>query len=180
MRLTPITYSAAAILLGAGAALLPALPAISAQAAILGTLTCQGTESITFSPALTPTPKPTWIGTQTTFGPCLSTDTSIHGGLAYGQAASPSASCDTLFTEAPGQATFVWSNDRTSTLSYTRTTDDLNGEIVTTETGVIISGEFARKRVTEVIVLPDLALSSCDKAGLASASGIVTLEILPF
>jgi hypothetical protein len=175
MRITPITYSAAAILLGAGAAL---LPAISAQAVTLGTLTCQGTESIAYSPPLTPTPRATKISAETIFGPCVSTDPSISGGLAHVHAVSPSASCDEL-TKGTVRTTLTWSNGNTSTFSATRTTDDVNGEVVTTDTGVIVSGEFAGNDATEVVVLPDLDPASCETTGIASASGTATFKILP-
>ncbi len=175
MRITPITYSAAAILLGAGAALLPAM---SVQAATLGTLTCQGTESIAYSPPLTPAPQATKISAETTFGPCVSTDLSIDGGMARVHAVSPSASCDGL-TEGTVKTTITWSNGNTSTFSATRTTDDINGQIVTTDTGVIASGEFAGNKATEVTTLPDLDPAACETTGIASASGTATFEILP-
>jgi hypothetical protein len=52
-------YSAlATIVIGGGTVL---LPAVSAHASILGTVTCEGTEFTTFSPTLTKTPTPTSV-----------------------------------------------------------------------------------------------------------------------
>jgi hypothetical protein len=177
MRRVPFAYSAVAALvigggvIGGGAA--------SAQASILQTLTCQGSEFTTFSPSLTMTAAATDINTDDSFGPCVSTDTSISGGLAYTQTEDPSASCGTLLGISSGETTFIWTNGNTSTFSYMKTTTNLNGEIVSTETGRITSGEFAGSLTTEVIVLPTLDLSACESGGLPTASGSVTLEILP-
>jgi hypothetical protein len=177
MRFARIAYSvAAAMVLGGGAVL---LPAASAHAATLGTLTCQGTEFTTFAPSLTSTPTSTLLFSDDTFGPCVSTDTTISGGIAYSQTADSTASCGTLLSDGSGSTAFFWSNGNSSTFSYTRTTVDLNGEIVSTETGTITSGEFAGNLATEVNVLPTLDLTACQSAGLSSASGTATLEILP-
>jgi hypothetical protein len=177
MRLFPIACSTVAtILVAAGTAL---LPAASAQAATLGTLTCQGTEFTTFAPALTSTPTPTLIFSDDTYGPCVSTDTSISGGFDYVQTDNPSASCTTLLSSGNGSATFTWNNGNSTTFSYRATTVDVNGEIITTEIGTITSGEFAGNAATEVIVLPTLDLNACETTGLSTASGTVTLEILP-
>jgi hypothetical protein len=181
MRRVPFAYSAAAsavaaLVIGGGAVL---LPAASAQASILQTLTCQGSEFTTFSPSLTTTAATTYISTDDSFGPCASTDTTISGGLAYTQTEDPSASCDTLLGIGSGETTFIWTNGNSSTFSYTKTTTNLNGEIVSTETGPITSGEFAGNLATEVIVLPTLDLSACESGGISTASGSVTLEILP-
>jgi hypothetical protein len=177
MRLFPIACSAAATILVAGAAL---LPAASAQAATLGTLTCQGTDFTTFAPALTSTPTPTLIFGDDTYGPCVSTDTTISGGFDYTQTSNPNASCATLLSGGNGSTTITWNNGNFSTFSYTASTIDVNGEIITTETGTITSGEFAGNLATEVVILPTLDLTACRSGtGLATASGTVTLEILP-
>jgi hypothetical protein len=150
-----------------------------AQASVMQTLSCQGSEFTMFSPALTTTAAATDIGTDDSFGPCVSTDTSIGGGLACTQTEDPSASCNTLLGISSGETTFIWTNGNTSTFSYMKTTTSLNGEIVSTETGRITSGEFAGNLTSEVFVLPALDLSACESGGLATASGSVTLEILP-
>jgi hypothetical protein len=167
----------ATILIGGGAVL---LPATSAHALTLGTLTCQGTEFTTFSPSLTQTAASTFISSADTFGPCVSTDRTISGGLAYTEESDASASCSTLLSESSGSTTFLWSNGKSSTFSYNKTTIDVNGEIISTETGTITSGEFAGNLTTEVLVLPTLDLSACESsAGISTASGTATLTILP-
>lgn len=178
MRFSRIAYSAVAtIVIGGGAVM---LPAASAHASILQTLTCQGTEFTTFSPALTRTATATFISSADTFGPCVSTDTSISGGLSYTETSDPTASCGTLLSGGSGQTTFLWSNGNSSTFSYSRTTIDLNGEIISTLTGTITSGEFAGNLATEVLVLPTLDLTACESAaGISTASGTATIEILP-
>jgi hypothetical protein len=178
MRFARIAYSAVAtIVIGSGAVM---LPAASAHASILQTLTCQGTEFTTFSPALTKTAAATYISSADTFGPCVSTDTTISGGVAYTESSDPSASCAALLSSGSGETTFFWSNGKSSTFSYTRTTIDLNGEIISTQTGTITSGEFAGNLATEVLVLPTLDLTACESAtGISTASGTATIEILP-
>jgi hypothetical protein len=51
---------------------------------------------------------------------------------------------------------FTWGNGRTSTFSWSRTTNDANGVITMTETGSITSGEFAGQPAIEQVVTPDL------------------------
>jgi hypothetical protein len=182
MRLVPIAYSAVATIVIGGSAIL--LPAASAQAAtqdpqLLGTLTCQGTDFTTFAPSLTSTPTSTLIFGDDTFGPCVSTDTSISGGVDYSQTSDPSASCDTLLAGGSGSTTFFWSNGHSSTFTYKQTTTDVNGEIVSTDTGTITGGEFAGNLATEVLVEPTTDLTECQSSGISTASGTVTLEILP-
>jgi hypothetical protein len=177
VRLVPIVCSAVATMVIGGSAVL--LPATSAHAALLQTLTCQGTEFTTFSPSLTKTPTSTYVSSADTFGPCVSTDTSISGGIAYTNESDPSASCESLLSTASGQTDFFWSNGNSSTFTYTRTTTDLNGEIVSTLTGTITGGEFSGNVATEVLVEPTLDLTECQSTGIATASGTATLEILP-
>jgi hypothetical protein len=93
--------------------------------------------------------------------------------------ANPSASCETLLSGGSGETNYFWSNGNSSTFSYRSTTIDLNGEIITTETGTITAGEFAGNLATVVLVLPTLDLSACQSTGLSTASGTATLEILP-
>jgi hypothetical protein len=177
MRFVPIACSALATIVIGGA--MAVLPATSAHASFLSTLTCQGTEFTTFSPSLTSTRTATFISSADSFGPCVSTDTSISGGLAYTEESDPTASCQALLETGSGQTTYLWSNGKSSTFSYTRATVDLNGEIITTETGRITSGEFSGNLATAVLVLPTLDLSACQSTGISTASGTATLEILP-
>jgi hypothetical protein len=198
MRLVPIVYSAVATaVIGGSAVLLPTASAQAAQTAhiaqtahaaqtavrhpdsLLSTLTCQGTDFTSFSSPLTTTPTSTLIFSNDTFGPCVSTDTSISGAVAYSQTSVPNATCDSLLSGGSGQTTFFWSNGSNSTFSYTRATVEVNGEIVATETGTITSGEFAGNIATEVLAEPTLDLTACENGGLSSASGTATLEILP-
>jgi hypothetical protein len=176
MRLVPIAYSAVAtILIGGGAVLLPAAPAHAS----LATLSCQGTQVTAFYPALTRTPTQTYSSSDGAFGSCISTDISIGGAVADAEGVDPAASCDSLLTGGTGQTTFDWNNGNTSVFTYTRTSTDLNGEIVSTETGTITSGEFAGNLATEVIIMPTLDLTACQTSGLPTASGAATFAILP-
>lgn len=177
MRLVPTVCSvAAAMTLTAGLAL---LPAASAHAALLGTITCEGSEFQTYGPSLTSTPTSTYIATEDSMGTCVSTDTSLHGGIGYTQATDPTASCDTLLATTTGQTTFIWSDGYYSTFDYTSITTNVNGELVRTETGTIVGGYFEGNIATLVAVLPTLDLSACQSGGISNASGSATLEILP-
>jgi hypothetical protein len=169
--------SAAAIAtLSAGAVL---LPAGSAHALSLGTLACTGTEQDLYSPALTNTASAgDYVTTQDTVGSCLSTDTSISGGVGYINSIETGISCTTLLASGTGVTTFIWSNGDYSTFSYDQTTTAVNGELITTERGTIISGEFDGSLAVQVNVLPTLDLTACENGGISSANGTVAFTIL--
>ncbi|HXL94887.1 MAG TPA: hypothetical protein VN969_38660 [Streptosporangiaceae bacterium] len=177
MRLAPIVCSAAAIItLSAGTVL---LPAASAHALSLGTLACTGAEQDLYSPALTNTASAgDYVTTQDTVGSCLSTDTSITGGVGYINSIETGISCTTLLAAGTGVTTFIWSNGNYSTFSYDQTTTAVNGELITTQRGTIISGEFEGSLAVQVNVLPTLDLTACENGGISSANGTVAFTIL--
>lgn len=178
MRLAPIACSAVAILaLSAGTVL---LPAASAHAMTLGTLACTGTESDSYSPALTTTASAgTFITTVDTIGSCLTTDDTITGGQSYNNVIQSGVSCDTLLASGSGVTTYIWSNNNYSTFQYNQTTTVVDGEIITTQRGTIIEGEFACNIAVQVNILPTLDLTACTNGGISSANGTVTFSILP-
>jgi hypothetical protein len=178
MRRVPIVCSAAAIaMLSAGAVL---LPVGSAHALSLGTLACTGTEQDLYSPALTNTASAgDYVTTQDTVGSCLSTDTSITGGVGYINSIETGISCTTLLASGTGVTTFIWSSGNYSTFSYNQTTTAINGELITTQRGTIISGEFEGSTAVQVNILPTLDLTACENGGISSANGTVAFTILP-
>jgi hypothetical protein len=84
-----------------------------------------------------------------------------------------------LLAGGSGFATFVWSNGQNSTFSYTKTTVDINGQIIATLSGTITSGVFAGEFATKVVVLPTADLTACETGGLSDSNGAITLQIVP-
>lgn len=167
----------------------PALaqPAGAGQRAAMGTLgalTCLGTESVSYNPGITDTPKPVTFTTDDTFGPCL-----VPGQptLTGGSATSTGQGVKSCLELKPGNSpenlteTYHW-NDKTQSQVQYSTLIILRlptGQIQTVQEGTVQSGPGAGDIVTETTTLVSLDLTACETPqGLQSVAGPVTLAFL--
>ncbi|MEU0297919.1 hypothetical protein ABZ252_00295 [Streptomyces sp. NPDC006175] len=69
--------------------------------------------------------------------------------------------CLDLLSTTTGTQTFHWSDGQSSTLSFTRTVTNVNGQTVLTLAGPITAGVFTRKHAVFTVVEPVLNLTAC-------------------
>lgn len=162
------------------AALFGALvPASSASAAALTLVTCPvGVANQTYNPPVTNTPQPTNISINSHYGSCASV---THPSLAYGDTvsafAAPSGSCLDLLAPATNTNTITWNTGETSVISLNSVFNVVEGELVGTSTGSVVSGKLAGASVVRVVVYLSADLAACSTTGLAHQSGPITLTI---
>ena len=145
-------------------------------------VTCLPTSSQTasFSPPLTLTPKPTTVTASTQYGPC--TSTSVPGLTSGSRSATipyPALSCLDLLNSAPLTFTITWNTGQTSTISGSTTVTTAGAALVVTITGNVTAGLFAGDSVVQTITGPSTAVTLCT-LGLGTVSSIyavVTLTI---
>ena len=146
-----------------------------------GSVTCTGTETVTYSPGLRLFPRTVTLNVVANYGPCVST----NPGIASGTAGTPpggvpaTLSCLNFLTPASGVATIRWNNGTISRYSFTRSSSTVAGQLISTTTGQVIEGEFVGRSVLIVLVSPAPNLLNClTPAGLTGRSGIATLTIV--
>lgn len=165
---------AAVVLLAATAAV--AVAASSSSAATL----CVGTSELAISPPLTNTPTVTRMSTRTTFATCRSTsDPTLTGGGAGSTLPEVERQCTDLLQSRRGTRVYRWNNGQTSTFSYTDTFAWVLGNLVVTQTGTIVAGEFTGSSVLATVTLVPDPLLGCAPlgAGVSSMSGLHTVTI---
>lgn len=161
------------------------LVAPSAQAAspashaLVGDMVCPaGNQTVSFSPGVTLTPQNVSVTFNAALGLCVSlTQPQITSGTSSGNV-TVALDCLDLLSTTTGTQTFNWNDGQSSTLSFTRTVTNLNGQTVLTLTGPITAGLFTGRTAVFVIVQPALNLLACQTPqGLTSQSGVATLAI---
>ncbi|MGW4652068.1 hypothetical protein [Kitasatospora sp. NPDC004289] len=169
MGLKKIPAAACATALACGAVLAASAPASAATQ-----VTCVGTTTVDFSPAITNTTQTvSVIGTDVATG-CLSL---THPGLTSFNApfsGTATQSCTTFFGGGSGTETLYWNDGTTSTWNYTNSFSNVNGTKVGTSTGTIAAGTLAGASVTQSITFANLDLTACSTTGLSHLSGTDT------
>jgi hypothetical protein len=146
-------------------------------AGALTQVTCNGLNSVTYSPAVTNTPGTTTISSSSTFAPCLSlTNPSIVAG-AIASTVTTTASCTTLLGSFSATNVITWNTGQTSTLVGNAYTERVDGQPVVLVLGSIVSGLFRGATVTQQTVLTG-DLSGCLGSGLTGTSGPAVLTIV--
>jgi hypothetical protein len=147
-------------------------------ASALAQVTCNGVNSLTYSPAVTATPQTVTLTAQTTFGTCVSlTHPSIVSGTVPANSVTTTSSCNQLLGTASPTFTITWNTGQTSTLTANTYTDKVDGQPVVILLGSITSGLFAGATVTEQTVLTG-DLTACLGPGLTATSGPAILTII--
>jgi hypothetical protein len=167
------------VLLAAAAATL--VVAVSAPAAGAATvLTCPGTETSTFSPPLTNTPKPTSISINHSYGPCINATNPLELRTGTASVTIPPVpiSCTSLLFSGPGSRVIHWSTGTTSTFSFTATTTFLlGGAIQVTQEGSITAGELFGDTAASTVTVANPGFLACGGAGVSQFVGVATMTI---
>ena len=145
-----------------------------------GSIICTGTEVLTYNPGVRLFPRTVTLTVAANFGPCVSTNPAIASGSAGTPPGGVSAklSCLNLLDSGSGQATIRWNNGTTSRYAFTRSSQTVGGQLISTTTGAVIAGEFLGRSVLVVSVSPAPNFLEClSPAGLTQRTGAVTLTI---
>lgn len=155
----------AAAVLAMSAVVLPstAANAVSADAQ------CVGTETVTYQPGLTFTPRAVHVTVNGILAPCSSSDPSITSGT-YHQTFTATLSCSSLLAGLSATRVFNWSNGHSSSFFYNRAINNVAGQTTVTFSGTILSGEFAGDTGIEQVVFVTLNSLQC-----LTSSGLTTL-----
>jgi hypothetical protein len=125
------------------AALVPAASArvdATQRLARAGTTTCEGSQTVAYSPGMSLKPRQVTIHGTATLSRCASsTDPTITSGRSTFRAAGR-FSC--VSGTATGTRKITWNNGRTSTLSFTSSVSVNAGESVVAVRGTVTDGEF--------------------------------------
>jgi hypothetical protein len=147
----------------------------AASAAQAHAITCNGTETASFTPPLTDTLQPVTISVSQKIGPCG--PQSLIATNDY--PVTRNYSCN-IFTGGLVTNTFTWSNGEQSTYSFNARVAIVDGSFLVAQIGKISSGLYAGRSAIGIVTLaPDetLASGNCE-TGLNSASGSYSLTIL--
>ncbi|WP_146616624.1 hypothetical protein [Kitasatospora sp. SolWspMP-SS2h] len=169
------SYAAAAV---GAAAMLGALTAAPAHAAPLDA-TCTGTDTTTYTPGLTNTPRTVTISGRISLS-CLSPSRpAITGATITGGGTAPDLTCAVLEQPSSGTSTIAWSDGSRSTYTYTTALGPgAAGTQVLTLTGTITSGTFAPDSLLIAVVFANTDLNACNStSGLTGRSGPATLTV---
>jgi hypothetical protein len=145
-----------------------------------GSITCTGTEVLTYNPGLQLFPRKVTLTVTAHFGPCVSTNPAIASGTAGTPPGGVPAtlSCLALLSPGSGQASIKWNNGSTSQYTFSHSSQTVGGQLITTTTGTVIAGEFVGRSVLIVFVSPAPNFLDClSFGGLTQRTGVVTLTI---
>lgn len=153
-------------------------PAHTAYAADSGPLTCSGTETVTFDPAVTSTTHNVKITIDDRYGPCpVTPNPQLTGGTTHLEITRP-LSCTNVVLAPAGSETDTWNNRTQSSVSWTTSVVSVlaNGSHVDVHTGTVTSGLDAGFTATKTVTDPDNSLV-CNTTGMTTLSGTVTIEL---
>lgn len=137
-----------------------------------------GNQTVSFSPGVTLTPRSVSVSFHAALGVCASlTQPQITSGSSSGNV-TVTLDCLDLLSTTTGTQTFRWSDGQSSTLSFTRTVTNVNGQTVITLTGPVTAGLFTGRTAVFTVTEPALDLTACQSPqGLTSQAGVTTLAI---
>ncbi len=162
-------------------ALVSAFVAVPSAHAAGGSITCTGSEILTYSPGVKLFPRTVTLNVTANFDTCVSTNPAIASGSAGTPPGGVPAtlSCLNLASPGSGQATIRWNNGTTSRYAFTHSSQTVLGQLITTTTGAVIAGEFLGRSVLIVFASPAPNFLDClSPGGLTQRTGVVTLTIV--
>ena len=143
-------------------------------------VTCGGSQTTSYTPALTQTPQSVTVSTSTQYGPCTSRSVpGLTSGSRSGNFNYPNFSCLNLLQSAPVTYTITWNTGQQSTITGSTAVNTVGAALVVTITGNVTTGLFAGDSVVQTITGPATDITKCT-LGLGTVSSIyalVTLEI---
>jgi hypothetical protein len=138
---------------------------------------CNGTETASFTPALSHTNQSTTVSISQNIGPCGSSSLTATNNYQV----TRDFSCST-FTGGPGINTFKWSNGEESTYSFNAVIAIINGSFLITQIGTINGGPYTNRPAIGIVELAPgdggNVLDSCAANGVSNANGAYRLTIL--
>jgi hypothetical protein len=145
-------------------------------AAAAAKITCTGTQTVTYSPGLSQRLREVTVHGVTTLSRCVSpADPRITAGRSTFRATGR-LSCDA--GGYSGTRKIVWTNGRTSTMSFTSMFSPNDGQGVVTVKGEVTDGEFTGQRWTATFTMFTTRPGACaTREGLPTAAGRVVLGI---
>lgn len=159
-----------------------ATPTAAAAGAVV---TCTGQENVSWSPALTNTPRDTMVtingrlGALGSPGACVSVGAGVDSAQYQEIFTFPNDSCTTAGLAVPGSRLITWDDGETSTFTFSATIVNGIGSEVVTLTGTISEGRFAGTPAVETVQVPQLNPLLCAGPGATSVTGQAELELLP-
>jgi hypothetical protein len=158
------------------AALAPEMARARTDRARAATTTCDGSQTVAYSPGLSLEPRRVTVHGTSTLSDCVSSaDPAITAGRST-FTATGRLSC-TSGTYA-GTRKIIWNNGRTSTLSFTSAVSVSAGQSVVAIKGSVTDGEFdGRKWSARFTMFTTRPAACATPAGLPTASGRLLLGI---
>jgi hypothetical protein len=175
MARSVVRPAALAVVIAAG---LGAASAPSASAVDL--LTCGGSETASFSPAIRDAPQPVATEVRTVYQPCVNAlrPLELRSGAASASVPATPRQCTDLLASGAGSRTIAWSTGTTSTFTFTSAANNVGGNVLEViEQGTITAGEFRGSTAVSVIAIATRQLLACSTTGLSSLSGVATFTI---
>ncbi|MFF4948270.1 hypothetical protein ACWC2K_17745 [Streptomyces chattanoogensis] len=163
-----------ALALACGALLLP-VPAHAAPKL----LSCTGTQTVTYKPSLTNTPKPTQVKITEIYTSCVNAEGIRSGTGSF--SLTETASCTSINNPLGTQDSpaYTWNTgDKSGVLFKVTSVDRLaNGTTQVTAVGKVTSGYGEGSAATRTVTLPTLNATAC-QAGVPQQSGPATLTFV--
>jgi hypothetical protein len=161
-----------------GASLLAAalLPEVARAHTAAATVTCEGSQTVAYSPGLTLRARQATIHGTTTLSRCVSaTDPGITAARSTFRATGRLSCTSGGYS---GTRKIVWNNGRTSTMSFTSSVSVNAGQSVVAIKGEVTDGEFSGKRWSATFTMLTARPAACATSeGLPTAAGRVLLSI---
>jgi hypothetical protein len=167
-----LTALLSVLAVGAAAAAFP-VPAAATTALV----TCTGSTTVHFSPAVTDTAQTVSVSGSDVASACVSLTNPGLTSFVGPFSGTATQSCTTFFGGGSGTETLYWNDGTTSTWAYTNSFSNVNGTKVGTSTGTISAGTLAGASVTQTITFTNLDLTACSGSGLSQLSGLDTWTI---
>ncbi|MFI9202922.1 hypothetical protein [Streptomyces sp. NPDC053048] len=164
---------AAAVMFGAAAPVVPA----SAHPRDSGLLQCQGTESISYHPAVTLKPRHVRVTVDGRFTSCTGGRGAVRSG-GYHEEFTLFTGCNNLLDGFRARRTYNWNTGDSSTADIIGSSTAVAGQVVTPVTGTITHGRFHGRKLLQVIPVPQPGALQCLAGGVSGATGVTTLTIL--
>ncbi|WP_181439686.1 hypothetical protein [Curtobacterium sp. MCBD17_028] len=142
--------------------------------------TVVGSETDSYSPGLTMTPRSVTVSVSASYDCPLgfSTPQVSSASISYAKKTAPQASCLEPAHVGAGAVAIRWSTGQVSQFAFTLTDDVVDGALVQTQTGSIISGLFAGDQVVRVTTGTPADLTACLATGVPRTTSDSTITVL--
>ncbi|MEV4224669.1 hypothetical protein [Nonomuraea sp. NPDC049725] len=137
---------------------------------------CQGTETVTYSPGVTFTPRDIEVTVSGNFSSCLDGAGQVTSGT-YGERFTIFAGCNDLLDGFEAVRVVEWNTGDSSAIDGAGSSTAVAGQVITTFTGPVVQGRFQGRSAVQTVTLVQPDLLKCLTTGLTGANGVTTLTI---